>query len=677
MTVTLTRTSNNLTIHAVARRPDGKVVIRFSLLNAGIYYNVRPYTKAYNRRFPGGFVMTPAIGDPQHTPDPIFVPYPNAVFTYIWDAPADGYATGSLYGWTFQLSYVDFLCCDELDEEPDGGIYRGPGGGVPPGQRPPPPPGDDVPGPVPAPGEGIPSTDLPNPGESHPVIPAGAAGQTPNAGLTTPLQSPYLTVGGQLPLVDGRPRQDLSDQPTVPQWLYDPRLIVGQTPDGQPIYGTPPLTPEQFAYQRTLDTSPPSEPIAVGTPPPVLPGVLLPPPLAPQQTAQTYGLDEYYPLPPYRRAPEFLGLFALPSTSGGLSVRGLVPHPSVPTARSNLYYVVENSNQAPMSEIYSMVLGLDGLGNVYVIQDPTAIQATSAQQTHNPPGTVPPGTSAGNVVCLDWPQFATPQMSFLVVLLNQVQQPLAAATIPGFFMRPGTVPPQGMQIVDLLGPGVRSIARFPSGIEPTYEGSVNAVGYEDTYVFTVLDELAAIVVRITADAQQLGFEPVMEIYDVDDMSTPLVTHSSRFRMGAVDVDPSTHSIGWQNAGELTVGNKYAIVIRHVAKYYSRRWAFQIFHVQTPVETGGTLTIDEDGNLAGELSCSYGRQSVKILNTRTDESIFIRTNERGVSYDIQRDTTEGTSGRTLAVSYGDVLEIIRPGPGVLYRRHGDLIGRVQL
>jgi len=357
---------------------------------------------------------------------------------------------------------------------------------------------------------------------------------------------------------------------------------------------------------------------------------------------------------------------------GGLSLRAFVPMPSIPTPRTSLYYVIQNRNPAPMTGIYSMALAMNGNGQIFVLQPPTPVQALN--QT---PGTVPPGTSAGDAICIDWPQFGTPQMNFLVVLLNQAQQPLASINVPGFFMPPGAVPPPGNQQIDLLGPTVRSLAGFPSGILPKYEGSVNAVGYEDTYVFRARRTTPSIVVKISADAQQMKFKPVMRIYDVEDMSTPVVTYSSPYMVGGVNADPTMHSIGWNdNDHVLVTGDKYAIVIRHEALFYSRRWDFQIFHDETMVDTGGNLVV-VDGLLAGEMSCSYGRQAIKILNTRTDEAIFVETNERGVTYDLQKDTTEGTNGRTLSVAYGDELEIIRPGPGVLYRRHGDLIGKVRL
>lgn len=648
MSVTTTRTSNNLTIIDAQRWPDGKVVITFMVHKVGIYYNVRAFTKAFTRKLPNGFLMTPAIGDLRHSPDPLFVVAQGQVFRYVWDAPADGYGTGSIYGITFQLGYVDFLCCDEVE-----GGYEQPGGAVPPGIRT--TPGTTPAVPVAAPAPGVPPMPAPNPGQPNSQPPIAPE---PNAGLTdpeVPAQAPY-----------------------VPSWF---RHTYGrqETVAGQPAGSTPSVPPQLFPYLRQTHTTRPAPvPAAVGVPQPVVPTAQ---PVVTQGTVQgtqTQGLETYRPLPPYRVAQDLQGLFGMESVRGGLQVRGFVPTPPISSARSNLYYAVENTNPAGMSGIHAAVLALDSSGVVRVVQEASQIQATSAQQSHQPPGYVPPGVSAGEVVCIDWPQFSSPNVTFLVVLLNQQLQPIVAATVPGFWVQPGALPPAATQTVDDLGPGIRDVAGFPFGLEPKYEGSVNSVGYEDTYVFTARRQQVAIVVKISADAAQLGFDPVMHIYDVDNMSTPIVVHSSRFQAGDTDIEPEAHAIGFKDvSGLLQVGHKYAIVVKHSAPFYSKRWTFRIYHVEDVVQTGGSLSIDGNGKLAGSLSCSYGRQAVKIFNPRTDEAIFVLTNERGATENLQRDTTEGTNGRRLSVSYGDVLEIIRPGPSVQYRRHGDLIGEATL
>lgn len=299
--ITTTRTQNNLLIHSVLRRPDGFVVIAFSIMKAGIYYNVRQFSKVYNRRFPAGFVMTPAIGDPMHSQDPLFVPFPGAVFRYVWNAPRDGFGTGSLYGTTFQLSYVDFLCCDEME----GGATEPPV--VPPPIPPPPPPvvpPPVVPPPPPPPGmPGIPPTLFGNPGGA---VPPGV--QEPNAG-NTETDEPPGSAGGS---VDGGQPTGPVSPPVVPPWLPPPVSTASQTPSGATIVSTPVLTPEMFPYVNLTDVSPPVRPIAIGTPSPVKPDVSLPQTMGPEQLAQSYGLAEYRPLPPYPVAPELAGLFAVP-----------------------------------------------------------------------------------------------------------------------------------------------------------------------------------------------------------------------------------------------------------------------------------------------------------------------------------------------------------------------------
>ena len=153
---------------------------------------------------------------------------------------------------------------------------------------------------------------------------------------------------------------------------------------------------------------------------------------------------------------------------------------------------------------------------------------------------------------------------------------------------------------------------------------------------------------------------------------PVASSTARFQIGGVDVDPEYHELGL--VATLTPGNRYAIVVRNQTSHYSRRWQFRIFHSETVPQTGGTLTVDVDGNLDGELSCAYGHQSIQLLNDRTGEAIFVHTNERGVTDDLQRDTKAGPPSGRLAVARGDKIDVIRPGPGVLYRRSADLIGQ---
>jgi hypothetical protein len=319
-----------------------------------------------------------------------------------------------------------------------------------------------------------------------------------------------------------------------------------------------------------------------------------------------------------------------------------------------------------------LVVALAGDGSVRLIQPAGLVQATSAGGGQLPPGTIPPGPSVGQAVCINWDMLPLGPTMFLIVLLTQAGLPFASARTLGTSYPMGSTIPVAAQAVEYLGPGLKQVTGFPAYIEPTYEGSVNAVGDEDTFVFTPGSGRVSIVVQITEDARGSGFVPVLEIYDVDDMTTPVASSSSRLQIGGVDLEPEFHAVGWQ--GTLASGQRHAIVIKNNTAHYSRRWQFRIFHDQPVVGTGGTLERDEDGNLDGELSCPYGRQSIKLLNDRTGEAIFVRTNERGVTDDIQRDTKAGTPSKLLAVAVGDKIDVIRPGPGVLYRRHGDLLAQ---
>lgn len=670
MTTTTTRTSSNLTILSAARWPDGRVVITFSLARVGVYYNVWGYSVVSTPRYPAGFVMTPAIGDPRHAADPIVAATPGQVFTYVWNAPADGHGTGSIYGMKFQLSYVDLLCCDAV-----AGGFGDPTNPLPPPQTPTPVPGPQPPPPAlvpPPPGIPLPPGPIPMPPPGF-WFPGGGVdpnlrsepGITPETQPAPDLEVPHYYGDEQILI-------DTSTAQLTPEWYVTQSST--ETIAGTPTTSPTTSDPTAFPYTNQVDTTSYSTlPDAGGMTQPITSETF-------DGTAGTQtlvggsGLDAYVPLTTYRIANELQAFFGLPSTAGGLKIRAFIP-PSR-EARSNIYFVIDNSNPVSVSGIQYMVLAMDPEAGIKVVQEATTATVRGTSMTIYPPGEIPSGTSAPYPVCLDWHQFSSSQIQFLIVLFTQTMQPILAATIPGFWLPSGTLPPVNTQQVDELSPAIRNITGFPFGLEPRYEGSVNAVGNEDTYVFVVTKLPVHIVVKISGDAKLTNFSPVMQIYNVDNMDTPVATCSTRFQVGGVDVDPQVHEIGFTDTGVLQLGYKYAIVIKHATPYYSLRWAFKIFHEQDIVLTGGNLSII-DGKLAGEFSCAYGRQSIKFLNSRTDQAIFVNTNERGVSTDIQRDTSAGTSGRKLDVQSGDQIEIIRPGPGVLYRRSGDLIGEAIL
>lgn len=671
MTTITTRTSSNLTILSAARWPDGRVVITFSLARVGVYYNVWGYSIVSTPRYPNGFVMTPAIGDPRHAADPIVVATPGQVFTYVWNAPVDGYGTGSLFGMKFQLSYVDFLCCDEVV-----GGFGDPNNPLPPPQTPTPVPGPQPPPPPapppPPPGVPLPPSPIPLPppgflfpgGSVPPSLPRNP-GVVPEPDPTPDLDRPHY-YGDENIFIN------TSSIELLPQWYNN--QTPAETVDGTLTTASSSPDPTTFTYTNQVDTTSYSNlPDAGGMTQPIGPSVF-DGASGTQSLTNAEGFGTYVPLSPYRIANDLQGFFGLPPTAGGLKIRAFVP-PSR-EARSNIYFVIDNSNPTPISGIQYMVLAMDPTEGIKVVQEPTTATVRGSSMTIYPPGEIPSGTSAPYPVCLDWHQFSSGQIQFLIVLFTQTMQPILAASIPGFWLPVGTLPPVNTQQVDELSPAIRTITGFPFGLEPRYEGSANAVGNEDTYVFVVTKLPVHIVVKISGDAKLTSFSPVMQIYNVDNMDTPVATCSTRFQIGGVDVDPQVHEIGFTDNGTLQLGYKYAIVVKHATPYYSLRWAFKIFHEQDIVLTGGNLSII-DGKLAGEFSCAYGRQSIKFLNSRTDQAVFVTTNERGVSTDIQRDANAGTAGRKLDVQSGDQIEVIRPGPGVLYRRSGDLIGETIL
>lgn len=664
MNVVQTRTSHNLAIHRVRRRPDQKVEITFSILQAGIWQSARMGCRVRIPPATTGYLMTPAINDPAHAVDPLMVPNPGAVFTWIWDAPMDGYRTGTLSGLTFELAYVDVFCCEEIE----------PSGGTPP-VTPPPIPPPNPPIPPPPPGPGIPA---PTPPPTVPTIPRPGYGHPDrNAGTTEPPVEPQPT----------QPPGSPSPTPTAPfvapggSYPTFPLFGIFGSDDapvdrfGRPVAPAATRTPSWFSFTRTTPTRAPAAPTAGGSTPIVVQVPVTPTP-GTQQTANTFGMNVPSQVAPYPVAPGFSGLFALPNSVAGLQVTAFLPVYALPqTQRSVLYFALKNLTGGAMQGIQAMVFAVAGDGTTRLIQSSALIQATSSTGAAQPPGTVPPGTSVGDAICINWDQLPAGPALFLVALANQAGSPFVGGKATGVAYPMGSVPPPNSQVPELLGPGLKHITGFPSYMTPTYEGSVNAVGDEDTYVFEATRTSVPIVLQVTQDAKSSGFLPQVDVYDVEDMDTPIISSVSRFQIGGVDLEPEYHEIGL--VATCTVGNRYAIVVRNQSAHYSRRWQFRLFHAETVPGTGGTLSVDGSGNLAGDLSCAYGRQSIQLLNDRTGEAIFVRTNERGVTDDIQRDTKSGTPSRKLAVASGDKIDVVRPGPGVLYRRSADLIGQGQI
>ena len=669
MNVVPTRTSNNLTIFGIARRADGKVLIHFTITQVGVWQNIRFGSKVW---FPGstnGFMMTPALNDPQHAKDPLFVPGPGATFVWVWDAPLDGYGTGTLSGLRFELAYVNVFCCEEMEQDPGVTIPTPPRPPpVPPPPPPPPPPGIPIPVPTPyAPGGPLPPTVL------NPQPDAGSQDPTYEPPVKEPEPRPTPTYP-----YDPRWFQEFTVAPQFPLFGITDSKVALQSRTTVPLAPAPSTEPVFFDYQQWLARRLSPVPTSGGTSPQDLLYGLLDRLRQPdqggffgtQQTADSYQLNVTPQVLPYPTASQYTGLFSTPTSA--LQVIPFLPVAALPqTQKSVLFFALKNPNGSPMQGIQSMVIAKTGDGSVRLIQPAELVQATDAGGADHPPGYIPPGYSVGQSVCINWDQLPIGPALFLVVLLSQTGQPFTSGRTTGVAYPMGSMVPAPAQAVELLGPGNKQLTGFPAYMQPTYEGSVNAVGDEDTFVFTPGSGTISVVVQITEDARSSGFTPKLEIYDVDDMNTPVATSSTRLQIGGVDIEPEYHAVAWQ--GTLTAGQPHVVVVKNSTPHYSSRWHFRIFHVQPIPGTGGTLEVDA-GSLTGQLSCAYGRQSIKLLNDRTGEAIFVRTNERGITDDIQRDTKAGTPSKLLAVAVGDKIDVIRPGPGVLYRRHGDLLAQ---
>ena len=276
MNITQKRVVHYLNIHRVVRRPDQMVNIIFSIEKPGVWQCLRVACRVLIPPSISSIQMTPALNDPQHAKDPLFVPTPLAVFIWVWDAPKDGYATGSLSGLTFELAYVDLFCCEDvvpIEPEPTGvpplrppfppplppPLPPQPGVQLPPPTTPPIPIVPVPPTPVPVlPGAiWVPPTDtVPvSPPLPLPVLPAVVEDLPPLHGVPTPfvsVQEPVVVPQPPIPPFGGVPIPvtpivtEPGASPQMPTFEIQP---VDQTPinrAGQPQGPVIPLTPKWF-----------------------------------------------------------------------------------------------------------------------------------------------------------------------------------------------------------------------------------------------------------------------------------------------------------------------------------------------------------------------------------------------------------------------------------------------
>jgi hypothetical protein len=681
----ISTTSHNMVILGYERRADGYVRIRFTLTQPGIYWNLPFASKAFQPGDTNGIVMTPALGDPEHAGDPVTAVTYGQVLTWIWNAPADGYTSVSLSGWRLTLGYINLFCCEGDEPDPRPPVEDDP---------PPPPTIDDpvVPGNPAMPGDGTPpsvgttppssgsggdtdsANDLepgtpihPIPGGffSPPVLPAPVDPYWPLPG--NPVGQPianygYSSGGGIEFLADGSFRVGDAVFNRVGNTFFDPY--------GNPVYSSPTAqAPTPFRANK-----PTIQPI--NTPLLAAGGAVIPglrpvansnfaattteaSPLAPTPQGTSAVAAQEFPVPTNLKLSPISTMsatvYALESTNGSLSLAAeMYPSTAPRDVGSTVFATVTNASDSTVSGMTLYAEGMDASGDRYVLQDGVEV----------PP--IPPGGTATKALCTSWMSFINGPVTIAVVLLGPDGQALLSFTLVGQATAPGTLQPPATAISELPA-SVREAAwgTGATDIDPVFEGSYNAVGNEDFYIINVTSSRVGIVVKITADAQLSGFEPVLKIFSEDDLDTPIVTAQTRFSVP--DQDRVQHAIGWRDFAQLPllqVGQRYLLQVVHKYPFYSRRWGFKIYTKEQVVDTVLTGSVDGDGNLEGSLVSSHGRQSLKLVNDRTQDVLFVRTDSYGRATDVQVNTSP--VGDRLAVAAGDILRIYRPGIGVQYR-----------
>jgi hypothetical protein len=687
-------TSHQLTILGYSKRPDRMVVIRFVLHQPGVYWNLPFASKAFQPGDTLGIPMTPALGDPQHNPDPITVSTFGHVLTWVWNAPADGFADVTLSGWTLSLGFINLFCCEGDEPEP-----RFPEDDLPPPT--PPTVGDDPPNvrepqdalppdirepidPIPAGGDQT-STNNPLPGDGInmgqvgvPVAPAvggfvlpppqESRGEPYFPGGANPLGLPASNYGygsgsGIEFLPDGSFRVGDSVFNRVGNTFFDPYWnpvhVVPTTPSPTPFQpGRASVQPTTPTFGRPGETVVPGlRPTAPSNFPATVTTKVAPVINTPQGTSNTQ-IQDFEAGANLKLNPTSVmstSIYTLPSTDGSLSIAAeMYPSVAPRDIGSTVFASITNASDSTVEGLQVYSEGLDEGGSRYVLNVGKLLDP------------IPAGATVTVALCTSWMSFINGPVTIVAVLMGPGGQPLLTFSMAGQATPPGTLQPPPTAVPELPA-SVRDAAwgAGASDIDPVFEGSYNAVGNEDFYIIDVTSSRVGIVVKITPDALLSGFQPVLKIFSTTDLDTPLVTASTRFAVP--DQDKAQHAIGWRDFAQLPIlqqGQRYLLQVVHRYPFYSRRWGFKIYTRETVAATVLTGSVDGNGNLEGSITSPYGRQSLKIVNDRTLATLFVRTDSYGQASDVQVNTSP--VGDTLAVNAGDILRVYRPGMAVQYR-----------
>lgn len=222
-----------------------------------------------------------------------------------------------------------------------------------------------------------------------------------------------------------------------------------------------------------------------------------------------------------------------------------------------------------------------------------------------------------------------------------------------------------------ISPETWSVSGFVSpNPEPIFDGQVTSLTLEPAYNFRGRAD-SSLMVQTTWEAMDLGFEPLMYIYALSDLVTPLAIVDRRFEIMGVDLGLSDHVLGFR--GDLPDVDCVAI-IRDANGTVDPMWMVRIFTENEISEPTSTLTVNA-GELDGGLTTAYGQTDLRLLNMRTQESITLRTPASGIVTDVQSNTYLQPADSRLMVSPGDEVLVLRPGLRGDYNPGDNEVGRV--
>lgn len=668
--------SHNLIVHDWYARQDGKVVIRFSITQPGLYWSLPQVCRAFAPGDTVGRAMTPAYGDIQHVVDPLIVSANGQIFTWVWDAVADGIQASALNGWTLFLGYLNLYCC-EGDTQPEVEDVPIPEDPIVP-QDPPPLTGPNPPPATgPTTGVDIPINPLPPPTYPTPNINDPAQGyfdaekfHQPEFWPYTPgMPSPWgpvvvsqptsiygYTAGPLAPEAYGFVRdsngvlRDRYGNIVIWDGVVDPlasyQMQMMYQTQRLPVQPAP-VSPSNFGsiQQQQIVHVPVQEPTRIDPGEQPAGDVLLAPQVETRMSATS---------------------LILPSQTEAWSIRASVwPNAAPADAHPIVFTSVKNLTAGEMQGMSVTLSAVDSAG----------VQWTLSSQNL---GTVAPNGTAGAALCTNWTGLPTGPLTLTVTLLSPGGIALVSFTMVATILPPGTLPtppPPPEELPKEVREAAWGVGA--ADIPPIYEGSYNAIGHEDCYVITTKNDAShrvGIVVTIPEDAKNSGFKPVLKVFTTQDLNTPVFTHELKFNVS--EQGRAKHAIGWidrEVLHYLDEDRRYLIQVVNKYPFWSRRWAFKIYTQETPRAFSENLAITSN-QLSGSITCGYGRQSLKIENMRTHEVLFVETDPEGVCSDVQM--YAHPAGARMAVATGDKLRIFRPGPGVQYKST-DLIGTAQV